>query len=196
MCFVIYGSFNSVLSNFQCKVCVRCEIEKDEENLLFCDRCDRGYHTHCVGLDKIPRGVWTCEICKPCEDDYRKFYRQTFLKTLFFIIVGLLCDFLFSYQRSIADYKSRVKTNRDSLKPKEAETPKKKQTKKEKEAEKELSEKEKAKMAKKELKAKLKSEAKNTPKKEKKEVVTTTTKSGRKSRNPKQDDQNKNVFNR
>jgi hypothetical protein len=149
----------------ECKVCVKCEIEKDEENLLFCDRCDRGYHTHCVGLDKIPRGVWTCEICKPFEDDY---------------------------QRSISDYKNRAKTNRDSLKPKEAETPKKKLTKKEKkaeeEAEKELSEKEKAKMAKKELKAKLKMEAKNTPKKEKKELVTTTTKSGRKSRNPKQDD--------
>merc|ERR1711972_965135 len=72
----------------ECKVCVKCGIEKDEENLLFCDRCDRGYHTHCVGLDKIPRGAWTCTICKPFEEDY---------------------------QRSIIDYKNRPRNNRQSL---------------------------------------------------------------------------------
>jgi len=55
----------------ECKVCVVCDIEKDEENLLFCDRCDRGFHTHCVGLESIPKGAWTCNICRPFEEEYQ-----------------------------------------------------------------------------------------------------------------------------
>lgn len=28
--------------------------------MLFCDRCDRGYHTFCVGLAELPSGRWVC----------------------------------------------------------------------------------------------------------------------------------------
>ena len=28
--------------------------------MLFCDLCDRGYHSYCVGLDEIPSGRWHC----------------------------------------------------------------------------------------------------------------------------------------
>lgn len=28
--------------------------------MLFCDRCDRGYHTFCVGLSELPSGRWVC----------------------------------------------------------------------------------------------------------------------------------------
>lgn len=31
---------------------------------MFCDRCDRGYHTFCVGLKAIPTGRWKCTSCK------------------------------------------------------------------------------------------------------------------------------------
>ncbi len=32
--------------------------------MLFCDRCDRGYHTFCVGLKNLPRGRWMCKSCR------------------------------------------------------------------------------------------------------------------------------------
>lgn len=41
----------------ECKVCTLCEDPDDEANLLFCDECDRGYHTYCVGLSAPPRGM-------------------------------------------------------------------------------------------------------------------------------------------
>ncbi|MFH4984808.1 hypothetical protein AB6A40_011517 [Gnathostoma spinigerum] len=28
--------------------------------MMFCDRCDRGYHTFCVGLSSPPNGTWVC----------------------------------------------------------------------------------------------------------------------------------------
>jgi hypothetical protein len=31
--------------------------------MMFCDRCDRGYHTYCVGLEAIPDGSWQCSAC-------------------------------------------------------------------------------------------------------------------------------------
>ena len=31
--------------------------------MMFCDRCDRGYHTYCVGLESIPDGSWQCSAC-------------------------------------------------------------------------------------------------------------------------------------
>lgn len=34
--------------------------------MLFCDACDRGYHTFCVGLKSPPKGRWTCELCSVC----------------------------------------------------------------------------------------------------------------------------------
>jgi len=32
---------------------------------MFCDRCDRGYHSYCVGLEAIPDGSWQCSACDP-----------------------------------------------------------------------------------------------------------------------------------
>lgn len=34
--------------------------------MLFCDFCDRGYHTYCVGLRSIPAGRWHCPECARC----------------------------------------------------------------------------------------------------------------------------------
>ena len=30
---------------------------------MLCDRCDRGYHTYCVGLEASPDGSWQCSAC-------------------------------------------------------------------------------------------------------------------------------------
>ncbi|UJR32080.1 hypothetical protein I4U23_019548 [Adineta vaga] len=46
-----------------CKSCAKCNKTHDEANMMFCDRCDRGYHTYCVGLDGIPDGSWQCSAC-------------------------------------------------------------------------------------------------------------------------------------
>lgn len=49
-----------------CKSCVTCNKSTDEETLMFCDKCDRGYHTTCVGLKVIPSGKWICKLCAKC----------------------------------------------------------------------------------------------------------------------------------
>ncbi|XP_076442395.1 uncharacterized protein LOC143281206 [Babylonia areolata] len=48
----------------ECKTCVECMDPYDEDKMLFCDRCDRGYHTFCVGLRCLPSGRWECRSCK------------------------------------------------------------------------------------------------------------------------------------
>uniref|UniRef100_UPI00358FEC6A PHD finger protein 10 isoform X2 n=1 Tax=Myxine glutinosa TaxID=7769 RepID=UPI00358FEC6A len=48
----------------ECKACVSCGQPHHEEHLMFCDTCDRGFHTFCVGLDYIPTGRWNCRTCE------------------------------------------------------------------------------------------------------------------------------------
>ena len=48
-----------------CKRCSKCDNPHDEDKMMFCDRCDRGFHTYCVGLAEVPTGSW---ICKKCEN--------------------------------------------------------------------------------------------------------------------------------
>ncbi|XP_056105841.1 PHD finger protein 10 isoform X2 [Rhinichthys klamathensis goyatoka] len=47
----------------ECKTCTVCEQPHHEEEMMFCDKCDRGYHTFCVGMDSIPLGCWVCDLC-------------------------------------------------------------------------------------------------------------------------------------
>ncbi|KAF3696137.1 Histone acetyltransferase KAT6A [Channa argus] len=41
--------------------------EKDKDNMLFCDSCDRGFHMECCDppLTRMPKGMWICQICQP-----------------------------------------------------------------------------------------------------------------------------------
>ncbi|XP_053401211.1 PHD finger protein 10-like [Mercenaria mercenaria] len=48
----------------ECKTCVQCMDPYDEDKMLFCDKCDRGYHTFCVGLKSLPAGQWDCFSCR------------------------------------------------------------------------------------------------------------------------------------
>ncbi|KAG1696491.1 PHD finger protein 10 [Nymphon striatum] len=50
----------------ECKSCVHCENPYDEDKMMFCDKCDRGYHTFCVGVRTIPSGRWICKSCGQC----------------------------------------------------------------------------------------------------------------------------------
>ncbi|CAJ0582028.1 unnamed protein product, partial [Mesorhabditis spiculigera] len=49
----------------ECKLCTMCHKPDNEDALIICDRCDRGYHTYCVGVEKPPNGSWMCtEFCE------------------------------------------------------------------------------------------------------------------------------------
>ena len=50
-----------------CKVCSHCRDPNEEDKMLFCDICDRGYHTFCVGLKSLPQGKWICRQCGSCS---------------------------------------------------------------------------------------------------------------------------------
>ena len=48
----------------ECKLCSTCNEAHDEDKMMFCDRCDRGFHTYCVGVKEVPSGSWVCLNCK------------------------------------------------------------------------------------------------------------------------------------
>lgn len=48
----------------ECKTCIICGQPHHEEEMMFCDHCDRGYHTFCVGLGALPSGKWICDCCQ------------------------------------------------------------------------------------------------------------------------------------
>ncbi|XP_068228636.1 uncharacterized protein [Palaemon carinicauda] len=50
-----------------CKSCVTCSDPDDEDKMIFCDMCDRGYHIFCVGLRRVPNGRWHCKECAVCS---------------------------------------------------------------------------------------------------------------------------------
>ncbi|EYC43458.1 hypothetical protein Y032_0493g2436 [Ancylostoma ceylanicum] len=50
----------------ECKRCTVCSLGDQEESMIFCDKCDRGFHTHCIGLAEAPQGSWICQqYCNP-----------------------------------------------------------------------------------------------------------------------------------
>lgn len=51
------------------QVCQVCEEDDNEDILMYCDSCDKLYHTYCVGLHEVPVGHWFCEHCRAQRDD-------------------------------------------------------------------------------------------------------------------------------
>ena len=49
----------------ECKTCTVCQQPHHEDEMMFCDQCDRGYHTFCVGMNAIPLG--TCTSSRDCH---------------------------------------------------------------------------------------------------------------------------------
>lgn len=47
----------------ECKICSKCNKSNDEDKMMFCDRCDRGFHTYCANVDNVPNGTWLCVTC-------------------------------------------------------------------------------------------------------------------------------------
>ncbi|KAL2559750.1 Methyl-CpG-binding domain-containing protein 9 [Forsythia ovata] len=46
-------------------ICKVCGMDKDDDNVLLCDRCDSEYHRYCLNppLLRIPEGNWYCPSC-------------------------------------------------------------------------------------------------------------------------------------
>jgi len=49
----------------ECKTCTLCGTSENDDKLLFCDDCDRGYHMYCLvpPMKNAPEGNWSCSIC-------------------------------------------------------------------------------------------------------------------------------------
>jgi len=49
----------------ECKSCGICGTSDNDDQLLFCDDCDRGYHMYCLSppLSEPPEGSWSCHLC-------------------------------------------------------------------------------------------------------------------------------------
>uniref|UniRef100_A0A8W8M3H4 PHD-type domain-containing protein n=2 Tax=Magallana gigas TaxID=29159 RepID=A0A8W8M3H4_MAGGI len=49
----------------ECKSCGLCGTSDNDDQLLFCDDCDRGYHMYCLNppLSEPPEGNWSCHLC-------------------------------------------------------------------------------------------------------------------------------------
>ncbi|GAA5968272.1 hypothetical protein JCM3765_000869 [Sporobolomyces pararoseus] len=50
----------------ECKRCEICDEKGDDDDMLFCDSCDRGWHRQHLNppLLTIPRGKWNCPTCQ------------------------------------------------------------------------------------------------------------------------------------
>ncbi|KAL6106099.1 baz1a [Pungitius sinensis] len=61
--------------NARCRICRR---KGDADNMLLCDGCDRGHHTHCLRprLKAVPEGDWFCPDCRPKQRSRRLPSRQ------------------------------------------------------------------------------------------------------------------------
>ncbi|XP_067631946.1 zinc finger protein ubi-d4 B [Eurosta solidaginis] len=55
----------------ECKYCSICGTSDNDDQLLFCDDCDRGYHMYCLSPPLItpPEGSWSCKLCM---DEFHK----------------------------------------------------------------------------------------------------------------------------
>lgn len=49
----------------ECKCCTLCGTSENDDQLLFCDDCDRGYHMYCLKppIKEPPEGSWSCNLC-------------------------------------------------------------------------------------------------------------------------------------
>ncbi|XP_043541028.1 zinc finger protein ubi-d4-like [Chiloscyllium plagiosum] len=51
----------------ECKCCNLCGTSENDDQLLFCDDCDRGYHMYCLTppMSEPPEGEPRA-VCSPC----------------------------------------------------------------------------------------------------------------------------------
>ncbi|CAB1325033.1 unnamed protein product [Coregonus sp. 'balchen'] len=67
----------------ECKCCNVCGTSENDDQLLFCDDCDRGYHMYCLDppMTEPPEGSWSCHLCLALLKDKASIYKQQSLTT-------------------------------------------------------------------------------------------------------------------
>ncbi|XP_055368377.1 D4, zinc and double PHD fingers family 2, like isoform X5 [Betta splendens] len=62
----------------ECKCCNVCGTSENDDQLLFCDDCDRGYHMYCLSppMNEPPEGSWSCHLCLALLKDKASIYQQ------------------------------------------------------------------------------------------------------------------------
>ncbi|EGN99105.1 hypothetical protein SERLA73DRAFT_160636 [Serpula lacrymans var. lacrymans S7.3] len=67
----------------ECKNCEVCREKGDDERILFCDFCDRGWHMDCLQppLQESPPGKWHCPYCPPVDQCYPPIFDPQFLSS-------------------------------------------------------------------------------------------------------------------
>ena len=48
--------------------CQACDEDDNEDVLMYCDGCQKLWHTYCVGLQHVPYGHWFCDNCRARRD--------------------------------------------------------------------------------------------------------------------------------
>ncbi|XP_023279792.1 zinc finger protein DPF3-like [Seriola lalandi dorsalis] len=63
----------------ECKSCSLCGTSENDDQLLFCDDCDRGYHMYCLkpAMTQPPEGSWSCHLCLDLLKDKASAYGET-----------------------------------------------------------------------------------------------------------------------
>jgi len=48
------------------KLCEICELGHNEDEMILCDHCDKGFHIYCLkpALPDVPEGMWFCKECE------------------------------------------------------------------------------------------------------------------------------------
>ncbi|KAK1150945.1 zinc finger protein ubi-d4 isoform X2 [Acipenser oxyrinchus oxyrinchus] len=62
----------------ECKCCNICGTSENDDKLLFCDDCDRGYHMYCLqpAMSEPPEGSWSCHLCLDLLKDKASIYQN------------------------------------------------------------------------------------------------------------------------
>uniref|UniRef100_A0A3Q0SXX4 D4, zinc and double PHD fingers family 2, like n=1 Tax=Amphilophus citrinellus TaxID=61819 RepID=A0A3Q0SXX4_AMPCI len=62
----------------ECKCCNVCGTSENDDQLLFCDDCDRGYHMYCLTppMTEPPEGSWSCHLCLALLKDKASIYQH------------------------------------------------------------------------------------------------------------------------
>ncbi|XP_072573640.1 zinc finger protein ubi-d4-like isoform X4 [Paramormyrops kingsleyae] len=62
----------------ECKCCNVCGTSENDDQLLFCDDCDRGYHMYCLRppMSEPPEGSWSCHLCLDLLKDKASIYQN------------------------------------------------------------------------------------------------------------------------
>lgn len=62
----------------ECKCCNVCGTSENDDQLLFCDDCDRGYHMYCLSppMSDPPEGSWSCHLCLALLKDKASIYQS------------------------------------------------------------------------------------------------------------------------